>query len=90
MPDLDTPYEPWHPHPGQRVRIRRSGECPGAHHIANRSDDGGAGKVVARRPWPVSDHPYIVAFDTAIPTGATFPTHLTRGYYAAVELEPDD
>lgn len=88
MPDPDAPYELWHPAIGQRVRIRRSGECRSNHHILNGSDDGRIGTVaVADRPL-VTDHKYFVWYDRPIPTGITWPVAITGQFYAAAELEP--
>ena len=89
MPDTDF-WQPWTPQPGQRVRVRLSGEC--RLHDGPlawvRSADGMVGTVIERReggPFckQFPGHVWAVLYDRAIDwcTGAT---------YAAAELEPDD
>lgn len=81
MPDRDAPAESWHPRLGQRVRIRRSGACRSAHHLADGSDDGRTG-VIADQPWPAwQPHPYLVRFDQPLPSGVVWQR------YTAAELE---
>lgn len=87
--DLDRPYELWHPAPGQRVRVRRSGECRSAHHIANGSEDGCPGTVIMC-DYRHTDHPYFVLFDAPISTGLEWPSGIIGQYYAAEELEAED
>ena len=94
MPTPDAPYEPWHPTPGQRVRVRRSLECPSGHHITSLCDDGHTGKVVSEPPGrplkpPAGRHPYLVFYDHPIPTGIAQPPYIVAMRYAAAELEPE-
>jgi hypothetical protein len=90
MPDPDEPYEPWRPAVGQRVRVRRSGECPSNHHVLNGCDDGHTGTIIVGSRPPVKDHPYVVLYDNPIPTGVSVPALLTGMRYAAAELEPGE
>ncbi len=100
---LNQPVEPWHPKPGDRVRVRVNGECTHSGPVEamltgdflaeggphEEIEDGRPGVVVILPSTDASDvtHPYAVTYDE--PFWSERDQLLIRGaHYAAAELEP--